>query len=156
MRVTRIVGNIHDEPVEDCTHVEFVTLGGDLLVKRIQRVISDHGREIGIQLPHGAPDLRDGDILARSADGAVVVRVEATDVLTICARSIHEMAVVAHALGNRHVQAQFFDADSKRGAAVMVVPYDHTIVTYLQSSGVPFEREERVMPVPFRHGGHTH
>lgn len=160
MLVTSIVGNIRDDPVDDGTHLEHVALDGDRLVKRIQRVTTDRGREIGIRLPPGSPDLRDGDILSRSADGAIVVRVEPTDVLAIGARSLHEMAVVAHSLGNRHVQAQFFDTDTDIGAGdeveVMVVPYDHTIVTYLQSVGVPFERQQRVMAVPFRHGGHTH
>jgi urease accessory protein len=156
MLVTSVVGNIHDDPVDEGTHVEHVTLDGDGLMKRIQRVVTDHGRELGIRLPPGSPDLRDGDILARSADSTVVVRVEPTDVLVIAARSIREMAVVAHSLGNRHVQAQFFGTDSEYAADVMVVPYDHTVVAYLQSVGVPFERQARLLAVPFRHGGHTH
>lgn len=156
MLVTSVIGNIHEDPVDDGSHLEHVTLGSDRLVKRIQRVTTDRGRELGIRLPPGSPDLRDGDILAQSAQTTVVVRVEPTDVLVIGARSIREMAVVAHSLGNRHVQAQTFGINSEYGAEVMVVPYDHTVVTYLQSVGVPFERQQRVMPVPFRHGGHTH
>lgn len=156
MLVTSVVGNIHDDPVDEGTHLEHVTLDGDRLVKRIQRVVTDHGRQLGIRLSPGSPDLRDGDILARSADGTIVVRVEPTDVLVIAARSIREMAVVAHSLGNRHVQAQFFGTDSEYAAEVMVVPYDHTVVTYLVSIGVPFERQARVLVTPFRHGEHTH
>lgn len=156
MLVTSTVGNIHDDPVAEGTHLERVLLDGDRLVKRVQRVTTDHGREIGIQLPPGSPDLRDGDILLRSADSTVVVSVEPTDVLVIGASSILEMAIVAHTLGNRHAQAQFFGADSEYGDEVMVVPYDHTIVTYLESLDVSFERQARVMAVPFRHGEHTH
>ena len=85
-----------------------------------------------------------------------MVRVEASDVLVISARSILEMAIVAHTLGNRHLQAQFFGADSEYGAEVMVVQYDHTVQAYLDSVQVPYERQERVMPVPFRHSEHTH
>lgn len=156
MLVTSIVGNIHDQPVEEGTHLELVVLEGDRLVKRIQRVVTDHGREIGIQLPPGSPDLRDGDVLARTDDGVVVVRAAPTDVLVIGARSILEMATVAHTLGNRHVQAQFFGPESEYGEEVVVVPYDHTLVAYLESVGAPHERQERVMPVPFRHAEHTH
>lgn len=156
MLVTSVVGNIHDDPVESGTHIDHVTLDSDRLVKRIQRVVSGHGLELGIKLPPGSPDLRDGDILVRSGDTTVVVQVKATDVLVIAARSTHEMGVVAHSLGNRHLQAQFFDADSEYGTEVMVVPYDHTTVTYLESVGVPFERQDRVLMVPFRHTEHTH
>lgn len=156
MLVTSVLGNIHDEPLDAGTHLELVVLDGDHLVKRIQRVTTDHGREVGIQLPPGSPDLRDGDVLMRSDGDAVVVRAAPTDVLVVGARSILEMATVAHTLGNRHVQAQFFGVDSEYGAEVVVVPYDHTIVTYLESVGAPFERQERIMPVPFRHTEHTH
>ena len=156
MLITKIVGNVHDQPLPDGTHVETVTLPSTLLVKRIQRMRTDHDTEVGLRLPTGAPDLRDGDILSLEAGNAIVVRVEASDVLVIRARSIHEMAVVAHTLGNRHLQAQFFDAESDYGADVMVVQYDHTVQAYLDSVGVPYERQDRVMPVPFRHSEHTH
>jgi len=154
--VTQIHSNLHQEPLPEGTHVEVVTLPSADLVKRIQRLRTDHGREIGLRLPTGAPDLKDGDVLSLEDGQAVVVKVEATDVLVIRARSILEMAVTAHTLGNRHLQAQFFGEDSPYGAEVMVVQYDHTVAAYLKDAGVPHERADRVMPVPFRHSEHTH
>lgn len=156
MLISSVRGNLHDAPLPADTHVETVTLPSAQLVRRIQRVRTDHDRELGIRLGADAPDLRDGDILHVSEDSAIVVRVEATDVIVIRARSVLEMAVVAHALGNRHLQAQFFGTDSEYQAEVMVVPYDHTVVQYLDSVGAPYQRQERVMPRPFRHSEHTH
>ncbi len=156
MLVYELQGNIHESPLPEGIHIETVTMPSDRLVKRIQRVRTDHDREVGIRLPSNAPDLKDGDVLLQEDGNAIVVRVEASDVLVIEARSILEMAVVAHSLGNRHLQAQFFDKDSEYGAEVMVVQYDHTVVQYLDSVGVPYERRDRVMPVPFRHSEHTH
>lgn len=156
MLITSILGNIHQDALPAGVHVETVNLASSQLVKRIQRLRTDHGNEVGLRLPDGSPDLADGDILVLTDSNAIVVRVEATDVLVIKARSILEMAVVAHTLGNRHLQAQFFGADSDYGAEVMVVQYDHTVEHYLQSVGVPYERLESVMPVPFRHSEHTH
>lgn len=156
MLITAIHGNIHHDPLPEGTHVETITLPSVQLVKRIQRLTTDHGTEVGLRLPTGSPDLADGDVLSLADGNAIVVRVEATDVLVIKARSILEMAVVAHTLGNRHLQAQFFGAESEYGAEVMVVQYDHTVEHYLQSVEVPFERIDRVMPVPFRHSEHTH
>jgi urease accessory protein len=159
--VERIVGNLADLPPEerDGLHVEKVVLASADLVKRIQRVTTDHSREIGLRLaaaPGRDGDLKDGDILLRDATGVVAVVVLPIDVLVIAPRTIVEMGVTAHSLGNRHLQAQFFDADSQYGAEVMVVQYDHTVQDYLDHHQVPYERQDRVMPMPFRHAEHIH
>ncbi len=156
MLVTELKGNIHETPLPEGTHLETVTVPSDHLVKRIQRLKTDHDREIGLRLPSGAPDLTDGDILFMENGNAIVLRVEASDVLVIQPRSILEMGVVAHSLGNRHLQAQFFDANSEYHAEVMVVQYDHTVESYLKAVEVPYERQDRIMPMPFRHSEHTH
>ena len=163
MIVTEILGNVHDDAGATLVgdrHREQVHLEGSALVKRIQRLRTDHGNEYGLRLPAGSPDLRDGDILTVDDEGergnAVIVRVLSTDVLVISARSLREMAFVAHSLGNRHLQAQFFDEDSEYGAQVMVVQYDHTVQDFLDHHQVPYSRQERIMPVPFRHAEHTH
>ena len=161
MIVEKIVGNLALLPREEreSLHVEKVVLPSADLVKRIQRVTTDHGREIGLRLaaaPGHDGDLKDGDILLQDDTGVVAVAVLPSDVLVIAPRTITEMGVTAHSLGNRHLQAQFFDAGSEYGAEVMVVQYDHTVQHYLDHHQVPYERQERVMPVPFRHAEHTH
>ncbi|WP_080791732.1 urease accessory protein UreE [Corynebacterium pacaense] len=159
MIITEILGNTHDEAgaaLIGGRHVEEVALPGDLLLKRRQRVTTDHGTEIGLQLPQHAPELHDGDILHIDAGGAVVVSVLPTDVLVIAPRSITEMGFLAHSLGNRHLQAQFFDAGSDYAAEVMVVRFDHTVESFLSDHGIPFSRQDRVMPTPFRHAEHSH
>lgn len=156
MLVSELKGNVHESPLPEGIHVETVTIPGEGRVKRIQRVRTDHGRELGIRLPVNAPDLKDGDILDLTDANAIIVRVEPTDVLVIMPRSVLEMGVVAHSLGNRHLQAQFFGTDSDYQADVMVVQYDHTVVQYLDAAGAPYERQQRVMRTPFRHAEHTH
>ena len=145
MIVTSIAGNINSaegKRLQEGSHVEKVYLPSQDLVKRIQRMTTDHGREIGLRLPAGSPDLEDGDILAieEPSDGEntsrnlIVVSVETSDIIVIAARSIKEMAFVAHSLGNRHLPAQFFDEDSDFGAQVMVVQYDRTVQDFLDLS----------------------
>lgn len=160
MIIEKILGNLHDrtagaDPYAGL-HKEKVVLPSSELVKRIQRVTTDHGKEIGIRLPGGSADLRDGDVLHVAEATMIVVSVLPTDVLVIAPQSIHQMGVVAHSLGNRHLQAQFFDASSEYAAEVMVCAYDHTVEDYLRHVGVPYDRQERVMPVPFRHAEHSH
>lgn len=160
MIIDKVLANLHDPaPGPDPYagfHQEKVVLPSAQLVKRIQRVTTDHGKELGIRLPPGSGDLRDGDILDVSGSNMIVVSVLPTDVLVIAPRSLREMGVVAHSLGNRHLQAQFFDASSEYCAEVMVCQYDHTVEDYLRHVGVPFDRQDHVMPVPFRHAGHSH
>ena len=161
MIIEKILGNLHDLPAAEAAafaglHQEKVVLPSSQLVKRIQRVTTDHGKDIGIRLPSGSGDLRDGDILHAAETNMIVVSVLPTDVLVVAPRSIHEMGVVAHSLGNRHLQAQFFDSSSEYEADVMVCAYDHTVEDYLRHVGVSYSRQERVMPVPFRHAEHSH
>lgn len=162
MIVDTVLGNISDLTAAelDGLHVEKVVLPLAELTKRVQRITTDHGRELGIRLAQRA-DLREGDILLRDDHGLVVVAVEATDVLVIAPTSIHQMGVIAHNLGNRHLRAQFFEAgeafpglDGHDG--VMVIAYDHTAEHFLQHQGVRYRRTDRVMEVPFRHAEHTH
>ena len=164
MIIEAILGNKFDPATDgfnpaslEGLHEEKVVLPSAALVKRIQRVTTDHGKELGIRLAgESAADLRDGDVLFVDGHNAIVVAVEATDVLVIAPRSIKEMGVVAHNLGNRHMQAQFFDAGSEYGAQVMVLAYDHTVEDFVKDVGVPYSRQQRVMPVPFRHAEHAH
>ena len=83
MIVDRVLGNLADlSPSErQGLHVEKVVLPSSDLVKRIQRVTTDHGRTLGLRLdsPRGAAgDLQDGDILhvlARTLDLVEVERI---------------------------------------------------------------------------------
>ncbi|MET0871693.1 MAG: urease accessory protein UreE [Paeniglutamicibacter terrestris] len=157
MIIEQLMGNKRDVPAAELAqlHEEKVVLPSSALVKRIQRVTTDHGRELGIRLAPGA-DLEDGDILLRNEKEIITISVLPTDVLVIAPGSIFEMGQVAHALGNRHLQAQFFDTASDYATAVMVVQYDHTVEDFLKHHNTPYQRQERVMPVPFRHAEHTH
>lgn len=159
MIVESVLFNLHDlDPASAAelknVHREKVVLPGPELTKRIQRLSTDHGRELGLRLPAGSGDLRDGDVLLREETNLVMISVLPTDVLVITPADIGQALFTAHSLGNRHLQAQFLRADD--GAHVMVVQYDHTVESFLDSHDVAYERRERVMPVPFRHAEHTH
>ncbi|GAB3594760.1 Urease accessory protein UreE [Corynebacterium faecale] len=158
MLITEILGNRSEltESELNGKKEERLVLTNLDLTKRIQRGTTDAGREIGLRLPSTFRELRDGDILSNEDDALITVAVEPSDVLVIRAESIYEMAFVAHSLGNRHLQAQFFDADSEYGQAVMVVQYDHTVEHFLDHAKAPYTREQRVMPEAFRHAEHSH
>lgn len=162
MIVERVLGNYADltDAERNSAHVEKVVLDQASLRKRVQRVTTDHGREFGIRLAERV-ELRDGDILVSDELGLVVVALEPTDVLVVAPESVLQMGVVAHSLGNRHLQAQFFGPDEHIDGlsdhlGVMVIPYDHTAEDFLRQQDVRHLRVAKVLPVPFRHAEHTH
>ena len=148
MIVEKVIGNI--EEIEDIKvfHVEKVLLESDDLLKRIQRVTTDHGTELGISLPPNH-SLRDGDILHQEGKNLIVISVKADDVLVIRPVSMMQMGVVAHMLGNRHLPAQF-EEDA------MIVQYDYLVERLLKEEKLSYTRENKKLKQAFRHVDHSH
>lgn len=137
-------------------HLERVRLPATDRTRAVQRVVSDHGTVLGLRLPRGTV-LSDGDVLLADDVRVIVISSEASPVIVIRPRTMLEMGQVAHTLGNRHLPAQFEPlASGADGLAEMIVPDDHTVVQHLVAYGIPHERTERVLAVPFRHAEHTH
>ena len=147
MIVTAILGNIRDTGAADVAVVDRVVFDNEQRVKRIQRVTTEAGTELGLRLDASVRELEDGDILARTGEGLIVAAMAPVDVLVITPATVEEALRVAHALGNRHLQAQFFGpGDTFPGAkgGAMVVRYDHTVehlLDHLVTSAPPKDRE---------------
>lgn len=150
MLIERIETNIGNLEREEITrrHIEKVYLESDHLMKRVQKVKTDHGREIGIRLKD-ARNLVVGDVLYMDEKNMIVIDVLADDLLVISPRSLLEMGNIAHQLGNRHLPAQFEDD-------VMLVQYDYLVEELLNALHIPYQREERKVKQAFLHIGHSH
>lgn len=150
MIIEEIVTNIHDISPEERKnrHVEKVYLESADLMKRIQRVETDHGREVGIRLKNPR-DLEAGDVLFMDDQNIIMIDVLSDDLLIIQPRNMFEMGTIAHQLGNRHLPAQFEGEE-------MFVQYDYLVAELLDELDIPFIREERKVKQPFRHIGHSH
>lgn len=129
-------------------HIEKVYLENSDLVKRIQRVTTDHGTELGIRLRQPI-DLQYGDILYQDETNMIVVDVNSEDLLVIQPRTLQEMGDIAHQLGNRHLPAQFTETE-------MLVQYDYLLEDLLKTFGIPYSHEDRKVNKAFRHIGHSH
>ena len=139
----RVLGNIKDIENINNYHVEKIILKSDDLLKRIIRVTSDHSHEYGISLDIGKT-LNNGDILLKDGHNLVIVQYESNDILVIKPTSINEMGKIAHALGNRHLPAQF-ENDT------MIVEYDNLVEDKLKHDNINYSRENRVLEKAFRH-----
>ncbi|MEH7376844.1 urease accessory protein UreE [Neobacillus drentensis] len=147
MIIEQIVGNV-DEITASGRHIERVYISSDDLVKRIQRVTTDHGKEIGIRLKE-PKDLIDGDVLFMDDRNMIVVTVTNDDLLVIHPTCFKQMGEIAHQLGNRHLPAQF-------EGKVMLVQYDYLVEELLKQLEIPHAREDRKVKKAFRHIGHSH
>lgn len=150
MIIEKVITNIADLEKSEIEkrHMEKVYLESADLVKRIQRVETDHGRDIGIRLKK-AEDLIAGDVLYMDEKDIIIVDVMSDDLLVIKPRDMHEMGTIAHQLGNRHLPAQFEQNE-------MLVQYDYLVEELLEELKIPYEREERKVKEAFRHIGHSH
>lgn len=150
MIIEKVVTNIEamDKSEIKKRHIEKVLLESAHLVKRVQRVKTDHGNEIGIRLREQR-DLLAGDVLYIDDKNMIVIDVLSDDLLVISPRSILEMGTIAHQLGNRHLPAQFEEND-------MLIQYDYLVEDLLQELGVPYQRQDRKVKQAFRHIGHSH
>ncbi|ACI59853.1 urease accessory protein UreE [Ureaplasma urealyticum] len=138
-----ILGNITDIENVESYQIENIHLTSDDVLKRVIIISSDQNVEYGIRLEEDKK-LRDGDILYKDDYKLVVIRLELSDVLIITARTIGEMAQIAHNLGNRHMPAQFTETQ-------MIVPYDYLVEQYLQDNKALYEREKIKLKEAFRH-----
>ena len=87
MIIEEIQGNIANLTAEEKSkHIEKVYLENSDLVKRIQRVTTDHGTELGIRLRQPI-DLQYGDILYQDETNMIVVDVNSEDLLVIQPRT---------------------------------------------------------------------
>lgn len=150
MIFNKILGNVKDFDSLEEYHVETVYIDSEDTYKRILRVTSDHNHEYGITLEDNER-LKDGDIIFNENKKLIVIRVNSEDVLVIKPATITEMGIIAHALGNRHLQAQF--EDNK-----MIIPYDKLVEEELKRDKYNFSRENIKLKKGFRHVefAHTH
>lgn len=150
MIVENIIANIDDFEREELErrHIERVYLESAHLLKRIQRVKTDHGNEIGIRLKNSR-ELTAGDVLYMDEKNLIMIDVLSDDILAIRPRCLEEMGTIAHQLGNRHMPAQFEESE-------MLVQYDYLVEDLLKELKIPYARENRKVKQAFRHIGHSH
>lgn len=150
MIFNKVLGNINDIKDLNNLHIEKIYISSEDSLKRIMRVNSDHNHEYGIALSENI-ELKDGDILYHDDKNIIIVKIKGDDVLVIKPNSMTDMGIIAHALGNRHLQAQFEDGK-------MIIQYDPLVEGELKRDNINYSRENLKLKKAFRHVefGHTH
>ena len=145
MIVNKILGNLDNFDLKD-KKVDFANISNDDRVKKILRVKSNNGVEIGINVED---EVKDGDILAILDDSVVAIKILPTDVLEISPKNLKEMGIIAHNIGNRHTPA-IFEED------LMIIEPDSLIEEFLKNQNVKYKKTKRVLKTALRHANHSH
>lgn len=148
MIFNKVIANTNEIDNLNSYHIEKIYLDSEDMLKRIIRVTSDHNNEYGIAL-EDSEKLTDGDILYKKDKQLIVVKVNSEDVLVIKPKTITEMGVIAHAIGNRHLQAQF-EEDK------MIIQYDRLVEEELKRDNIDYSRENITLKKAFRHVEFAH
>ena len=145
MIVNKILGNLNNFDLKD-KKVDFANISNDDRVKKVLRVKSNNGVEIGINVED---ELKDGDILAILEDSVIAIKILPTDVLEISPKNLKEMGIIAHNIGNRHTPAIFEEN-------LMIIEPDSLIEEFLKNQNVDFKKTKRVLKTALRHASHSH
>lgn len=138
MIVTKVIGKLSDlehdrHRGKEALTIEQVFLTWDELQKRILRKTTDVGRDIGIQLEGG--HLHPGDILHQEGNHLIVVRVKEEAVLIVPVRTMREMGLAAHAIGNMHAPIEV-------KSDAVITPYNPVLQEQLYKLGLSPVKED--------------
>lgn len=108
------------------------------LNKRVQRKVSEKGRDVALKFMAEAVALKDGDVLFvdHSEKFAIVVATLETDVIVLSPSNMLEMATICYEIGNKHMPL-FIENDE------ILLPYEAPMFKWLESAGYNPEQQTR-------------
>ncbi|MFR9603072.1 MAG: urease accessory protein UreE [Rikenellaceae bacterium] len=150
MKITEILGNQSQVDLSGL-EIDEVQLEWYELSKRIQRKKTAAGRDIAMKYMAESVAMKEGDVLFRDTDYAIVVRVLATPTIVISPANMYEMATICYEIGNKHMPL-FIEGEE------ILLPYEAPMFRWLQSAGYNPKEESRklVNRLKSNASGHHH
>lgn len=111
--------------------------------KRIQRKVTNLGKDIALKFLNENPVLNEGDILFEDEDSIIVVEVLACDCLVIVPKNMFEMASVCYEIGNKHLPLFFEDNE-------LLVPFEKPLCKLLTAQGYMVNQAQRKLLQPLK------
>lgn len=129
MIITEITRNIKNEQVNKRCDLLFIEWYES--IKRIQRLRTEEGMDIAVQLLGNTSQLHDGDILYEDDDKIVVITIRACDVICIETSDFLEIAFISCEIGNKHLPL-FVEGEE------LLIPFERTMQTWLDKQHVSY------------------
>lgn len=155
MKVEKILGKMPENTEKE---VDTVSIDWYNSHKKIQRLTSKNGRDVGISLEEHSAEhgLKQGDLLWEEEGFLLTVDILPCEVLVISAENTALIPKICYEIGNRH--APFFYADNHID---FITPYDKPIQVMLEKIGAKVS--VKTMKINLNHnissshgGGHSH
>ncbi|MFI3254982.1 MAG: urease accessory protein UreE [Eubacteriales bacterium] len=155
MKIEKVLGTLPENPEKE---VDYICIDWYNACKKIQRLTSKKGREVGISLDehtahHG---LKENDILWEEEDFFLAVEVLPCEVLVVSGEDAPLIPKICYEIGNRH--APFFYHHNHKD---FITPYDKPIQVMLKKIGASVKVE--TLKINLNHnissshgGGHSH
>lgn len=154
MIIQEILGNESTLFLEGLT-IDTLVLEWYEATKRIQRKSTQGGMDIALKLLREGMWLREGDVIYKDEQKAVVVRILPCETIVLTPHSMLEMGTVCYEIGNKHMPL-FIENDE------VMMPYEAPMFRWLESSGYHPRMEVRKLinllksnVAPHAHG-HSH
>lgn len=135
MVISEIIGNRADVPLDGLS-IELLQLEWFETAKRIQRKMTTGGMEIAIRFLKEGQCLRQGDIIYKDEEKAVIVDIMPCEAIVISPASMLQMGRICYEIGNKHLPA-FIQEDQ------VLVPYEEPLFRWLEASEFKPEKEKR-------------
>ncbi len=157
MKIEKILGKLNEKENINKT-IDYATIEWYNSAKKIQRITTTEGCEIGITLDEhtAAHGLFQDDILAETDECIIAVDILPCEVLVISGDNAALLPKICYEIGNRH--APFFYADNHKD---FITPYDKPIQVMLEKIGATVSVQ--TLKINLAHnissshgGGHSH
>ena len=131
--------------------IETLKIPYDYLNKDLFRVTSDWGKEYGVAIDHKRHPLHHHDVLYQDDTHLLVLEVLPQQMILIQPKTIDEMGILAHMLGNMHKPIAVKDG-------VIMLEIDPVVIHLLKKKHIPYETKKVVLDEPLNYAdlGHHH
>lgn len=143
MLCEKVIGSIKDEKYKNYK-VDYVNIEWHDAFKKIHKITTDDGIEVGIKLDDSIliRGLRDGDVIGTENDTAVVVNIKESMWLAVTVEDCHLVPKVCYEIGNRHATLISGSAHNE-----FITIYDEPMKHMLEHLGVKVET--KMMKIDF-------
>ena len=126
MIITSVIRSISSQE-ESIKSIDYLELEWYETTKRIQRQITQNGKEIALRFMGVTMRLKDGDVLLEDSDEIIVVRIKPCRAICVSPKDNTEMAKLCFELGNKHLP--IFLQEGK-----VLLPFEQSTYNWLEKT----------------------
>ncbi len=108
--------------------IDFLNIEWYQTSKRIQRLITDGGKDVAIRFLSKGQDLKQGDVLYEDNNSIIVVSILPCEVIVLNTTDLITLGYISYEIGNKHVP--LFVEDNQ-----LYMPYERSMYNWLKNNG---------------------